>query len=52
MNTDILVTYEGIYNTRSDILKLKEFFNIKNFSYISTYLNPKIRYRNGNKIII
>lgn len=52
MNNDILVTYEGIYDTHSDIQKLQEFFNIKNFSYISGYLNPKMRYRNRNKIII
>ena len=52
MNTDILVTYEGIYDNRIDIPILERFFNIKNFSYISEYLNPKMRYRNRNKIII
>ena len=52
MYTDILVTYEGIYDTHTDIPKLQEFFNLKSFSYISEYLNPKMRYRNGTKIII
>ena len=52
MYTDILVTYEGIYVTHTDIPKLQQFFNVKNFSYISQYLNPKMRYRNRTKIII
>jgi hypothetical protein len=52
MYTDILVTYEGIYDTHTDIPKLQQFFNVKSFSYISQYLNPKMRYRNRLKIII
>lgn len=52
MYTDILVTYESIYGNRSDISKLEKFFNVKNFLYVSQYLNPKMRYRNRPKIII
>lgn len=52
MKKDILITYEGIYITQNDINKIQDFFKIDSLKYVSNYLNPKLRYRNGKKVII
>jgi hypothetical protein len=49
MNVDISITYEGIYNTKIDLEKIKNYFNISNTKY-EYMLNVNNRYRNEKYI--
>ena len=44
------ITYEGIYQNGEDILRIKQLFNIQNFSF-SHYLDQTNRYRKDSKLI-
>jgi len=49
MNVDISITYEGLYNTKIDLEKIKNYFNISNTKY-EYMLNINNRYRNEKNI--
>ena len=49
MNYDILLTYENLYDTKSDFYKICDFFNIKNPKY-KHLMDSKMKYRTFNKI--
>ena len=49
MNVDISITYEGLYITKIDLEKIKNYFNISNTKY-EYMLNINNRYRNEKNI--
>ena len=50
-NKDLFqITYEGVYQTGEDLSRIKELFNIQNFSF-THYLDQINRYRKDNKLI-
>lgn len=48
MNCDILLTYENLYETKSDFYKICKFFNIKTPKY-QHLMDSKMKYRKFNK---